>query len=146
MLDTASKDAISAFSDSRYDNTVKCLINMYHRPREIIAQHSYTLIEFPPVKEGDIKEERHTLYACDSFHSKYQEDKKSTLNVCFNCLRTMTFGIQMRTGARSASICTAEVTLPTSECTDFGACHCLLLALNMVLCFRSCPGDSMDMV
>ncbi len=46
------------FSDSRYNSAVKCLIDRYHRPREVIAQHSYTLIKFPPVKEGDVKDLR----------------------------------------------------------------------------------------
>jgi hypothetical protein len=39
LVDTASsKDAISAFSDSQYDNAVKCLTD---KPREVVAQHSY---------------------------------------------------------------------------------------------------------
>jgi thiamine pyrophosphate-dependent acetolactate synthase large subunit-like protein len=49
LVDTASKDAISAFSDSQYDNAVKCLT-------EVVAQHSSTLMEYPPVKEGDTKD------------------------------------------------------------------------------------------
>jgi hypothetical protein len=56
LVDTASKDAISAFSDSQYGNAVKCLTDMCHKPREVIAQHSYTLMEYPPVKEGDTKD------------------------------------------------------------------------------------------
>ena len=31
---------------------------MYHRPCEVIAQHLYTIIEFPPIKEGDVKEQK----------------------------------------------------------------------------------------
>lgn len=55
LLDSASRDAISAFLDSQYNNVVKCLTDMYHKPCEVAAQHSYTLMEYPPVKEGDIK-------------------------------------------------------------------------------------------